>query len=67
MGTVEIRCGKTGDVAKLLNVTPHYVRKLANEGYFGEAAFKIGNTAWRYNIPMIEERFGLATAEEVNE
>jgi hypothetical protein len=59
------RCAKTGDVARMFGVTPRYIRELAKRGYFGDAAFKLGDQ-YRYNMPKIMERFHL-TPEEVSE
>ena len=48
----------TGEIAKLLDVTPRYAQKLCASGYFGEAAFRIGKR-WRVAAWVVREKFHL--------
>lgn len=52
------RCASGRQIAEMLGISTRYVNQLANEGKFGDAAFKIGKV-WRYNTAKIMTMYNL--------
>ena len=48
----------TQQIADLLQVTPRYIQRLCEEGFFGEYAFKVGKR-WRVAAWYVRQTFHL--------
>lgn len=65
MYTISVEpCATAREIAEMLNVTPTYVRQIAARGGFGDAAFKVGGTTWRFKAKRIMEMYGIEAVSE---
>lgn len=58
-------CVTSKDIAAMLAVSPEYVRKLADAGKFGDAAFRVGGDGpWRFRARKIMSMYHLEAVDD---
>lgn len=52
------KCASGKQIAEMLGISQRYVNQMANDGKFGDAAFRVGRV-WRFNTAKIMAMYNL--------